>query len=320
MDDNTGGNTAASSPATFAEADWSPDASPASDPSQQSGDATAAVQPTTASEPTTPADDKRSPIVSRDRFDEVNTKYNELKAWKEQNAWVEDAQKRAAFEQAVQIGQMYSTDRVGYIRTLLAEAINDPQLSPAIRSEAARLLGTRQQQAQPEPVQLVPVQLEDGTIVQMPRDPQAWAAQLRQQWEADLDKKYAPALSAAEKLQKAEQRYQEEQQAKQFADGFGPELAKRPHFAELKDEIIARLSQAQLASDHPAEVRAAALAIYADLVSEKVLPNLSSQAQSKLLDNLQHKAQATTGVNPGGAAPSTSRKVTKFTDLGPEAW
>ena len=313
-----GGNTPASSPATFAAADWSSEASPAPESSQQTTTPAAAEQPTTASEPNTPAGDDRSPFIPRSRFDEVNGKFNELKTWKEQFGWAEHVD-RAKVEQAVQLAQLYSTDRAGYIRTLLSEAMNDAQLAPAIRSEAARLLGTRAQ-GQPEPVQMVPVQLEDGTVVQMPRDPNAWLAQQRSQWQAELEQKFAPALTAAEKLQKAEEHYAQAQEAKQFADAFGPELAKRPHFAELKGEIISRLASTKLETDHPAEVRAAAMGIYADLLSEKVLPGLSTKAQSQLLDSLQQKAAASNSVNPGSAAPSTPKFVRSFSQLGPDAW
>jgi hypothetical protein len=314
MEDSTGGNTAASAPTSFATADWSSDASPAPESSQQTTTPSAAEQPTAASEPA-PAGDDRSPFIPRARFDEVNTKANELKQWREQYAWAESVD-RQKVEQAVELANLYSTDRAGYIRTLLSEAINDPQLAPAIRSEAARLLGTRAQSAPtPDaPVQMVPVQLEDGTVVNMPRDPNAWMAQQRASLQAEMDAKYAPALSAADKLQKAEEHYAQSQEAQRFATSFGGDLTKLPHFAELKDTIREGLSKAQLASDHPAEVRAAALQVYIQALSEKVLPNLSTKAQSQLLDSLQQKAAASNSVNPGSAAPSTPRSVTKFTD------
>ena len=45
-----------------------------------------------------------------------------------------------------------------------------------------------------------------------------------------------------------------------------------------------------------------------------VAPTLTQKAQAKLLDNLQQKATASTGVNPGSAAPSTPSSPRSFHD------
>lgn len=307
------GNSAA--PATFAEA-FAADASSASDPSAQSPTPAAAEAPPTASSESTPgAQDDREPFIPRDRFDQVNGKYNELKAWKEQFGWAETVD-RDAVQRAAEIGQLYTQDRAGYIRQILAEAVGDPTLATVVRSEAARLLaGARGQQpaAAPEP-QLVPVQLEDGSVVQMPRDPAAWLAWHQQQWLSHVEQKIAPALQTAEDVKAAKEYAVRSQQAQSFAQSFVGDLQALPHFMEMKADIYERLSKTALKSDHPEEVKAAAYQIYTQVLAEKVLPKLSQSAQSEQLDELKRKAAASTVPNPHAAAPTTVREIRSFAD------
>jgi hypothetical protein len=78
---------------------------------------------------------------------------------------------RGAVEEAARLGQLYQTDRAGYIRQVLAEAITDPSLAPLVRSEAARVLGSRQSPPQPaQTVPDVPIVNEQGQVVGNLRD------------------------------------------------------------------------------------------------------------------------------------------------------
>jgi hypothetical protein len=315
MSEDLGGNNAAapaSGPTTFAEA-FAPDASPASDPSQQSNDAPAAAQPATDGESTPTADD-RSPFIPRSRFDEVNGKYNELKQWREQYGWVEDAQKRAAFEQAVQIGQLYTQDRAGYIRQLLADALNDQTLAPVVRSEAARFLSQGRGQGQaPAAVDLnpIPVQLEDGRTVPLFTAEQHQA--LLQQELAKFREELAPVRQTAEELKAAKEQAARQQEADSFAKTFFGDLSKLPDFDALKPEIASRLAATTLASDHPKEVEAAVYRIYMDLSAARRTTDIA-KAKSEQLDDLRRQAAASTSPNPGSAAPSTTRTPASFYD------
>jgi hypothetical protein len=47
---------------------------------------------------------------------------------------------------------------------------------------------------------------------------------------------------------------------------------------------------------------------------------MSSKAESRVLDNLQRKAAASTSVNPGSAAPSTPKRIDSFSQLPADAW
>lgn len=321
MDDtSTGGNTSApAAPASFADVSWAADASPASDSTPQTDSALpAAEQPAATEVQPQSTEDARSPFIPRARFDEVNAKKAEYEAKLQGLAWAESVDRKAV-EDAVRIGQLYSTDRAGYIRQVLSEAVNDPDLAPMVRSEAARLLGTRQQQAQPQ-INLQPrmVQLEDGSTIPLYSAEQIGA--LKDQWTAELDKKYEPAMRTAEEFRAAREYVAQKKQADAFASGFKADLLKLPQFAEHAAEIKERLSTMRFTTDHPSEVRAATLALYNEIVLPKLARGLTQQAQSKLLDNLQQKAAASTGINPGSAAPATHKRVDSFHQLGPDAW
>lgn len=310
MEELSGGNSAPASstgPTTFEQA-FASDASPASDPSATSTTPPAAEQPATDAEVTPEPSEDRSPFIPRARFDEVNTKMNELKQWREQYGWAEGADQQA-IAQAQQIGQLYSTDRAGFIRQLLAEAINDPALAPAVRSEAARLLGTRQAQAAPEPegpdlTNLV-IDLGNGQTVPL--------AALKDAWSREMEQKFAPVVQTAQELREASAHLQQTQQAQQFASGFFKDLQKLPDFDALKPEIAKRLATERLGSDHPAEVQAATYRIYMDLQQSRKSQDIA-QAKSDQLDDLQRRAAASTSPNPGSAAPSSPKKVTSFYD------
>lgn len=323
MDDvSTGGNTTApaSAPATFADADWSAGASPASDSTPQTDSALPAAEQPAATEVHPQAtEDARSPFIPRARFDEVNAKRAEYETKLQGLAWAESVD-RAAIEQAQKIGQLYSTDRAGFIRQVLSEAMSDPALSPLVKSEAARALGARSQQQAAQAVNMQPrqVQLEDGTVMSMYSAEQI--AELKNGWTAELEQKFAPAMQTASEFKAAREHVERVKQANGFAAAFKADLQKLPQFEEHKAEIVQRLSTLKLQSDHPAEVRAATLALYNEIVLPKLARGLTQQAQSKLLDNLQQKAAASTGINPGGSAPATHKRVDSFHQLPADAW
>jgi hypothetical protein len=73
-------------------------------------------------------------------------------------------------------------------------------------------------------------------------------------------------------------------------------------------------------SNDPAEIERHLNIAYRTVMRDVVLPKLSAKSETSVLENLQRKAAASTSVNPGSAAASTPRKVTRFSDLPPEAW
>lgn len=315
------GNTT-TGPSTFAEA-FAADASSASTTSETpqgavSASADATVPP--AADGASPDGQPQQPAGEppKERWPDIlnnqrkAAKEEALAEWRQQYGWAEQAD-RAAIEQAVKIGQLYSQDRAGYIRQILAEAAADQALAPIVRSEAARLLsqGRGQQAAAPVDLQPIPLQLEDGRTLPLYTAEQLTA--LKQQWADELRKEFQPAMQTAEQLKAAQEQYARQQEAQTFATSTFGELSKRANFKELQPQIAERLAKMQLTSDHPAEVRAAAFQIYLDLVEERRTGDLQ-KAQSQLLDNLQQKAAASTSPNPGSAAPSTPKRITSFND------
>lgn len=221
--------------------------------------------------------------------------------WKQQYGWAETVD-RQAVEQAARIGQMYAQDRAGYVRQMLAEAASDPELAPMVRSEAARLLsGGRQAQAAPDlsPIQ---VQMENGQTVGLYTDQQVTAA--IQQAMQGMEQKLAPLQQTHEQIVKAQAHMELMHEANRFAEGFGKDLQKLPHFAEHKAEIVSRLSQMRLGSDHPAEVRAATFQIYHDVV----LPKLATAERRAVLHDINQKASVS-GVTPNAQSSSAPKEM-----------
>lgn len=307
------GGTGASAPATFADS-FAPAASPAADPSASSPPSPATEVPA-GTEPTSTPGPDRSPYVDRARFDQINERMKAAETFRQQHAWAETVD-RAAIAEAQRIGQQYQQDKHGFIRELLTDAMNDASLAPLVRSEAARLLGTRAQPAGPPPVDLTPIQiqLENGQVVPLYNADQLQA--LKKEWMEEARTEFAPAMQTAKQLEAATAHYQRQMQADGFAKAFYGDLSKLPGFAEHRDVIRQHLATAKLDTDHPAEVRAAVFAIY----NREVVPKLLAGRDSQVLDALQQKAAAATSVNPGRAGAASPRAVTKFSDLGPEAW
>jgi hypothetical protein len=294
---------ASTGPTTFAEA-FAADASPASGSPEQTTTPAAAEQPTAAQE-TTPAGDDRSPFIPRARFDEVNTKYGELKSWKEQYGWAEQVN-RDAVEKFASIAQRYQGDPVGLLQELAAEVQAHPEHGAKLRTFAAQQLAAARRQQAPEApaVNLDAIEIDLGNGQSVP------LSALKTQWMAEVEQRFQPVVKSVE--QANQERAQ--QASEHFATTTVGELTKQlPDFGTHAKEIGQRLQALKLNTDDPAMLKLAVKAIYADLVTPQ-RQQLASKAQSQLLDNLQHKAAASTSVNPGSAAPSTPRQVTSFTD------
>jgi cell envelope opacity-associated protein A len=83
-----------------------------------------------------------------------------------------------------------------------------------------------------------------------------------------------------------------------------------PAIAEEVKRIIAQYPKGDPRTDTPEFLEAATFRAY----TKVVLPTLTRQAQSAQLDTLQRTAAASSGINPGSAAPTSPRKVTSFDD------
>lgn len=320
MTDDLGGNTAATFD-TFEQA-FAADASPAPDSTSPTDThAPVAVEPaaeTTPRHPDGEAPDDRSPFIPRQRFDEVNNSLRELKQWREQHAWAEQVQP-AQLQQLQQFYQRATSDTRGFALQLLDELANHPDHAAAVRSELARRLGTRQQQAAPPQADdLAPdVQITDanGNVVGRTYS-DAQVAKLLARHEQQIEQKFAPQFQTLQQIQQERQQIAVQQQAQHFGTTFAQELAKLPLFNEHKADIAKALRDAQLDSDHPAEVRAAAYQAYHRIVG----PKLAQGNTQSVVADLQRKAAASSSVNPGTAATSMPKAVNSFHELPREAW
>jgi hypothetical protein len=311
--------SASSGPSTFAEAFAADASSAATDTSQPTEHAATAAQSPEGSESQAPADD-RSPFIPRTRFDEVNGKYNELKSWREKNAWVDQIDQQA-FQRMQEFYAGFNDpggDPIALLQQLIDRVSTDPTHGARLRSMAAKQLAAARGQQQAPPAQGPTDALRNTEIVDAQGNVVGTIGQLLDAERAQLEQKFAPALTAAEKIEKSERSRQAADAANQFATTTFGELSTYPGMDDKANQAAVgqAIKAMNLQSDDPRDIRIAADAAWRQVV----LPKLSSTAQSKLLDNLQQKAQASTGVNPGSAAPSTPRKITSFHQLGPDAW
>lgn len=318
----SGGNSVATpaAPTSFAEA-FAAETSPASDTPAQQTDATAAAQPDAAQADTPAPSDERSPFIPRARFDEVNTKLAELKAWREQYGWVEQLDQQQLTGAMEFYRQFDGDDPVAALQQLSERLMADPTHGPRLKSYAAKTLAARAQQATDDAMPQPDVEITDGqgNVTGRTYSDRALAARdawLTKQVLAQVEQKYAPIARTVEEVAHERAHLKAQHEASQFATGFLSELSQLPGFHDHKAAIAQEIAAMRLPSDNPAEVQAAAYRAYVKVA----LPALGSKAQSQLLDNLQQKAAASTSVNPGSAAPSTARAVRSFHELGPDAW
>jgi hypothetical protein len=303
-----------------------PDSSPESDPQTHPEiDATAAAQPAgddadARQHAQESQSEDRSPFIPRQRFDEVNTERRTLKEWRDKYAWAEGLQPEAVQTMREWFGRAAADPRT-FALNLLDELTQSPEHAAAVRSELARRLGTRPQQGTAEkaaPEAMVPeVVITDAQGQEVGRtysDRQIAALkdQIREQTLAEVDTRYADKFSVLDQFQKREQAAQAEQQAQAFATSFISELSQQPLFAEHKAAIGEYLQAHPPTSDHPAEVRANAYRAYLAVVGPKL--GAGQQTSQNVLADLQRKARASTGVNPGAASSASPKSPSSFFD------
>jgi hypothetical protein len=313
MDDVTpGGNSDTTPPLTFEQA-YAADASPASDPSPEQPAPPAAEQQGSVQESKPPqTTDDRSAYIPRSRFDEVNKRMTAAEERAQKLAWAESIDQQTLNEAVGFFGQ-YKGDPVDFVQQLIAQMQAHPEHGAKLRSIAARTLGTRQPQAPPPAVDMTPtaVQLEDGRTVQLYSAEQLAARE--ESLQARLTERFAPAMSAAEKLQQRADQAEREHEANTFATSFLADVRTLPNFKDVEPQIktdLARMIQAGQVGDHPKELENAVRSLYL----KHGLSKLTATAQSAQLDTLQHRARAATGVNPGSATPTSPRRPTSFSD------
>jgi hypothetical protein len=220
-----------------------------------------------------------------------------LSEWRQQHGWAEHVD-RASVERMAQVAQLYQQDRPGYIRQILAEAVQDPTLAPLVRSEAARLLGQRQA----APVDLspdIPVLDEQGRVVA-----QSYSAdRLKQVLQAEIAKalgeKVDPLLQERQERQTREQQAADQRAMETEVQRVFDTVSQLPHYADHEAAIAARMAQ------FPKEVSATEAALLAYV--HVVIPHLGATERKAVLASLSTNAAGGT-VNPSGATVAQTPK------------
>lgn len=254
-------------------------AAPALEASAPSGETTAA-----------PADPGPIPYA---RFKEVNDQLATLR-------WAKDVD-QAAVREAERIGRLYQTDRVGYMRHLIAEALLDPELSPQIRSLAgATLAGRNTPQADPPIEPDIPVFDANGQQVARTYSDAA-LAKIRARDREDLKRELLGEIAPIKQTFEAREHAARVAQASDAL--YEQAISELPLFKEHEAEI------AQAMADIPGDAGMALHRAWAKVV----LPKLQSQTEAKLLGNLKQKAVAAT-VSPGVQPATQAPKFKSFED------
>jgi hypothetical protein len=315
----SGGNTPAERP-TFEQA-FAADASPASGTPDS---ATASPEGPAADSGSAPADD-RSPFIPRNRFDQVNSERNELRTKMEALKWAEQVnpdafravhgwyEKAKADPEGFLMGEFLSqSDPMVLIDKLLQRVQTDPQHQQALKSFIGRKLAQqRATQPQAEPQFLIP-QADGSIAVDMAALPK-WQAWQKQQILQSVTGEIAPLK---ERLAAEDKRIESERQAHavtEFATQTSQDALSWPGMdndairQEVAQEYWRRVEHQTLSNEQlQIELNAAWRA--------KAVPKLAARSESKLLDSLQQKAHASTGVAPGSAASATTGRPKSFDD------
>ncbi len=221
---------------------------------------------------------------------------------------------RTAVEDAMRLGQLYQSDRAGYIRQVLGEAVADPTLAPLVRSEAARVLGARA----PQPVDLspdIPVVDNNGQVVTHTFSADRVKAIVQHAVQEALQKEVAPLKQDFQTRQDRDAAIQAQRELDtQVQDIYSEAIQMLPGFKEHEAEI-AKVFDAMPPFD-PNDQRAADKALRKawHQVVGSTLAN-RDQTRTQMLDELKTKAAAGTGsVNPAGAAVTATKRPTSFHD------
>lgn len=250
-----------------------------------------------------PAKVPPGPIPFDRHKDILDGAYKERDAFKSELQALEWAKTvdRQAVEQAAKIGQLYQTDRAGYVRQLFAEGSADPDLAPLLRSEAARVLGMRPTQpAAPAPLPDYPIQDTQGNTVA------SLAEVVNQHITAALQKHLTPLQQDFQSRQARDQQAKAEQQLQtNVTDLLTEAKAILPQFKEQEKEI------AKVFATIPGDPAKALRQAWHQVVGSKLA--LADQVKAQQLTDLQTKAAAST-PNPAGGAITTNKRVTSFHD------
>lgn len=197
-------------------------------------------------------------------------------------------------------------DRGGFVREIVNEALNDPQLRQEVLSLAGRTLGQR---AEPKAATMPEPDFQDANgnkfysaAQQQKRD--EW---LSSELEAKILGQVQPDLEQVRS--EREQRQQEQAQQRNAAaiNSHITEARTWPHFEQHKKQIAEIARSMPLTSGHPAEEAAVLTRAYWQVVG----PKLSQLEQQRVVADLKARANASS-LNPSatGAPTGVPKNIT----------
>lgn len=235
-------------------------------------------------------------------YKERDTFKAQLEQLQQQVGWASSVD-RTAVEQAAKLGQLYQQDRVGYLRQILSEAAADPELMPLVRSEAARVLGSRP----PGPASIepdIPVFDDAGHQVAHAYSAERVKQLIAQSVAEAIGKEVGPIKQDFQTRQQQEQAATEQRQMlAAVEDTFATAKQELPLFWEHREEI------AKVFETMPGDPSTALHRAWAKVV----LPKLDASSQAKALDALKTKSTASISA-PGSAVASSGTRPTSFHD------
>jgi hypothetical protein len=295
-----------------------PDVSASSaDDTPQNGQpaATPTVSPEAGASPSTPGP---IPFPDHKRVLETARKEHEaaLAAERERFAWAQDVPAEQAAQVAAFVKQA-AGNPVEFVMQYADALLQNPEHAAALRSYAARTLGTRAAAAA-QPVQ--PTGPDLGQVLEVDGIPLYTKQQqdARDQWliqrvvdavTQEVGGRIAPVESVAQALAQAKKDQADQEQRMTSAKTLMARATKWEGFAEHQKELAAELPAYMAANGYTDEQVKEALY---DLYIERVVPKLRTTAQAGLLRDLKTRA-GELGSSPAGAknpAPTTHARPT----------
>lgn len=296
---------------TFAEA-FASDAAPTSISPVTPEEPAATVQGTAETTTSAPAEPEPGPMpfkVHKTALENARTKAREEARleFQQQYGWAQTID-RASLEQGAQLGQMYQQDRPGFIRQVLSEAMSDPEMAPLIRSEAARALGARTAQPQPQADLSpdIPVMDQSGNVVAQTYSADRVQAIVAKAVQDALGKEIAPLQADFKSRQDRDAAVRQHQEFQATVNDIYSEATDvLPGFKEHEAKI------AEVFATIPGDPAKALRKAWQQVVGSTLAR--ADQVKADQLKELQTKAAAS-GINPASAVIPSTKRPRSFND------
>lgn len=291
------------------------DASAASDPAATStpveSSAPAASEQATSASPAVPGQTSEPGPIPYARFKEVNESKKSLEDRVNALAWANGLDPHKV-QELLEWRQKATSGDPAFIREYLSNA--PASMAAAIRSEAARILGQRNQgattadDAEPAP----DLNTEVGPM-RSPQNTAQWLAWRERQQEAKFDQRISPLKQQLDAYQQREQAAARDQDRQQFTQAVTNDAKTWPHFETFKAEIAAAYKAAPQPDPRWTEREQALFeqqqltAAYIRVMGSKGLAP-KAQTQSEVMADLTTRANAATESGRTSATTPTKPK------------